>query len=241
MGTAVRNVTSLKAIDGQPLTVIIPAAGEGLRMKSYGPKSLIKLNNHLTLLEYQVKLIRKQFENPTIIVVAGHEFQRVMSHSPSDIIYIENERHATTNVVKSIGLGLRATLTNRVLILYGDLICNTAALKVSLNNESLVFIDTSDTMTENEVGCIINNNYVEHMLYDLPNKWAQIVYLTGKELALFRELAEHPEYERWYGFEALNHIIANNGKLKAVKPKNIKANDIDTSKDLSIAHESIIN
>jgi 2-C-methyl-D-erythritol 4-phosphate cytidylyltransferase len=33
----------IKAEEKDTLTVIIPAAGEGRRMKSYGPKSLIEL------------------------------------------------------------------------------------------------------------------------------------------------------------------------------------------------------
>jgi UDP-N-acetylglucosamine pyrophosphorylase len=52
MTKATRNISPIKNdIDGKELTVIIPAAGEGTRMKSYGPKSLIKIGKNLTILE----------------------------------------------------------------------------------------------------------------------------------------------------------------------------------------------
>lgn len=236
MSRAIRNVVPLKGASIEPLTIIIPTAGEGSRMKAYGTKSLIKIKDNLTILEYQVQLVRRQFGvNVTIIVVSGFESDKIVAHSPEKIIHIENERYVDTSVVHSIGLGLKATITNRVLIIYGDLVFNHFTLTQPLENKSLLFIDTSNTMTENEAGCIITDDRIENLMYDLPNKWAQITYVTGKELKLLTQYACNPLYEKWLGFELMNLLISKGGRFFKASPPNIATNDIDCSKDITIA------
>ena len=240
MGRATRNIVSLKnGQDLQPLTIIIPGAGQGTRMKSYGPKPLTKIGNS-TIIERQTKLLKEQFPNATIILISGYEAVRVMNNSPEGIIHIENERFASTEVLKSIAIGLRATITNRVLLVYGDLVFNSDTLKYPLKDKSLLFIDTSNTMTEDEVGCTINSkNEVENILYDLTPKWAQISYFVGKELKLLQQLAFNPLNEKLFGFEIINEIINKGGIFTTASPKNIMVNDIDCSKDILIAEKII--
>ena len=237
MSKAIRNVVPIKdTLFSDPLTVIIPTAGEGSRMKTYGTKSLIKLKDDLTILEYQIQLIRKRFgPNITIIVVSGFESDKIIYHSPEKIIHIENERYVDTSIVHSIGLGLKATITNRALIIYGDLVFNYATLSQPLENKSLLFIDTSNTMTDNEVGCIITDDRIENLMYDLPNKWAQIIYLTNKELKLIKQYCYNTLYEKWLGFELINLLISKGGRFFKAAPTNIAVNDIDCSKDITIA------
>jgi choline kinase len=240
MTKAIRNITSVKnSINSKNLTIIIPSAGEGSRMKTHGAKSLIKLTPTQTILDYQVYLIRQIFPDSTIILISGYESNRVINRSPKNIIHIENERHETTNVVRSIGIGLKATITDNVLIIYGDLVCNKQTLSYPLEKKSVIFVDSSNTMTENEVGCNIVNGNIEWMVYDATNKWAQIIYLTGKELQLLKQICNDVAYEKTLGFEAINEIINKGGKFKAAIPEGIKANDVDCSKDLYIA-QSII-
>ena len=53
------------------IDIIIPCAGLGKRMKSYGPKPLIKIKDNKTILDNQLKIIKKFFPNPNIIMVCG--------------------------------------------------------------------------------------------------------------------------------------------------------------------------
>ena len=50
------------------VSVIIPAAGMGRRMKSYGPKPLIKIGNS-TIIKNQVSLLKSYIPNSNIILV----------------------------------------------------------------------------------------------------------------------------------------------------------------------------
>ena len=112
-----------------------------------------------------------------------------MNHSPDNIIKIENEKYYENNVVRSISIGLRAAKDNQyVLIIFGDILLNMKALDLINQNESSIVI--SNHMSENEVGCNINSKgYLEYMMFDLPNKWGHIIYLTNKELDLFKKIA----------------------------------------------------
>ena len=74
MSAASRNVVKAKEqqVDqkGEDLSVVIPAAGIGRRMKSHGPKSLIHIKDS-SIIERQIKLVHKYYPESEIIVVVG--------------------------------------------------------------------------------------------------------------------------------------------------------------------------
>jgi choline kinase len=239
MSKAIRNIQPLKLSSPQDkISIIIPAAGEGTRMKSYGAKSLIKLTPNLNILQHQLSVIQKTIPEYELIFITGHEANKVFGYLPLGVIGIENEKYKETNVVRSIAMGLRAISTNRVLIIYGDLVFNSTTLRVPLEHYSLLWA-APNIMTEDEVGCVVADGFVEHMIYELPNKWAQIMYLTGNELQTFKEMVFNPANSNKFGFEIINETINKHGKFKAVSPKNMKINDVDTSKDIAIVRDII--
>lgn len=213
-------------------SIIIPAAGMGKRMKSYGPKSLIKVDDNNTILDRQISIIRYTFNNPEIILVGGFEFEKIQKHTKNKRLkLVKNEDFETTNVMSSIKIGLSHASYNDIIIIYGDLVFNTNCLKAPFGSYSIALLDNS-YMSDDEVGCIIQDKEIRNMMYDLPNKWAQIVYLTGNELDLLKQICQNSKYDAYFGFEILNIIINSGGNIKSYLPKNSKVTDIDTSKDL---------
>jgi choline kinase len=104
------------------LHVLIPAAGLGRRMKSYGPKALINLQGE-TLIERQIRLVREAFPRVKITVVAGFEAHRLREVLPKDVRLVLNPYYETTNVAYSVSIGLRTIPpTVPVLVVYGDLV-----------------------------------------------------------------------------------------------------------------------
>ena len=128
-------------------------------------------------------------------------------------------------------MGLRAC-QNDVLIVYGDLVFNEHALAtIYLNDSSILFGE--DIMGEREVGCILNKkNAIENMMYDLPTKWGQIAFFRGRELKILKEICWNPDNYNMFGFEAINNVVANGGKMLGCTDKKAKIIDIDTNKDL---------
>ena len=218
--------------------VIIPSAGIGRRMKSYGCKSLLSIKDK-RLIDIQLEYINSRFVRNEIILITGFDSERLMNYSPEDIIKIENEKYYENNVIRSISMGLRAIKDNRhVLIVLGDVLLNQKALELIDHNESSIII--SNHMSENEVGCNINGKgLLEYMMFDLPNKWGHIIYLTGKELDLFKKNAWSKNKDKKFCFEIINDIVNQGGRIKCIIDNNIKVMDIDTSKDLQKAQEFI--
>lgn len=226
------SIKYIKDIDQKtPIDIIIPAAGLGKRMKSYGPKPLIKIKKNLRIIDHQIKMIKEVIPNSQIILVCGFESQALMDNTPDHIIKVENEMFCETNVVRSIGMGLRAS-RREVLIIYGDLIFNTACLENLNYNKSSIIVG-NNIMKNSEVGCVVNRKEkVENLMYDLEEKWGQMIFLKGRELAQFKEVCWNPDNYRMFGFEALNEVIEKGGLINACYHDDMRAVDIDSSKDL---------
>lgn len=229
----------IKNIDQPPeIDVVIPAAGMGRRMKSYGPKSLINIKGAETVIGNQVKIIKKIIPSANIILVCGFQAIQLMNATPSDIVKVENEKYEETNVIRSVGMGLRASKRD-VLIVYGDLVFNEFALQAMNLNRSSVLVG-EDIMDPSEIGCTYSpKQELEHMMYDLPVKWGQMVFLKSRELEIFKEICWNPNNYNMFGFEAINKVVASGGTFKICEHKKAKVIDIDTSKDIERLHKII--
>ena len=81
--------------------------------------------------------------------------------------------------------------------------------------------------------------YLEYMMFDLENKWGHIIYLTSKELTIFKKIIWNKQNEKKFCFEIINDVLSQGGKFKCIINKDIRVMDIDTSKDLNKAQEFI--
>ena len=220
--------------DKRQTSIIIPCAGMGSRMKSYGPKALINIRNNLTIFENQVRHINKYFSKPQIILVTGFGHDKIIKKIDEDKFdIVHNHNWENTNVCKSIGLGLSNAKYNNVLIIYGDLVFNGWTLRVPFGNQSMLLMENEEGfMKKEEVGCVCHDNIIENVMYGLENKWAQIGYFTNKELNMLKEYSSKKENEQCYGFEAINNIISEGGTFQGFSPHRMKITDVDSSRDL---------
>lgn len=216
------------------LSIIIPAAGMGRRMKSYGPKPLVELTPAETVIGRQQNILKKEYPDSEIIVVVGYEADTIVKYLRPDVKSVENENYETTNVVRSLGMALRAVTHDRVLIVYGDLVFNKSAVRIT-EGRTVAVVDSKGRMTDEEVGVTIVGSRITRFSYDLEKKWGQIVYLTGRELEMFKRVTWNRDYSKWFGFEALNKVIELGGNIRAVEPRRMKIAEIDTSKDIETA------
>ena len=122
--TAVKKRPST-TIENNDLSVIIPAAGTGHRMKSYGPKCLLPISTTQTIIENIIKNVKKVYPNSEITTVVGFEADRVIKTIPKGVRIIENQFYSETNVVESLRLALNSITNTIVLKIYCDLIFNT--------------------------------------------------------------------------------------------------------------------
>ena len=236
-----KHIKKIHPVGGnEEISIIIPAAGLGRRMKSRGPKPLIKIKPNVSILDNQIFNIQNAFTRPEIVLVCGFEADKVMNDAPDNLIKVENEFYEDTNVARSIGIALRALSTpERVLIIYGDLVFDEKALEVLDYGSSSLFT-VGDFIGEEEVGCIVNQKGgLENMMYDLPDKWSQIAYFEGRELEYLKQIVWNRNNSRLFGFEVINKIVERGGRFKCEQANGVKVVDIDTSKDIQKARQII--
>lgn len=217
----------------KPISIIIPAAGMGYRMKSYGPKALIKLNKRYTIIERQIRILKKNYPESEIFVVVGFESEKIIAAlSRYSVKFIFNPIHEETNVLYSIGLAIMAASCDEVLIVYGDLIFNHSAVK-GLRGNSKIIIDANGFMKKEEVGVVVSSDgCVTNMSFGIDSKWSQIAYLKDKELEIFKDVSTKNECKNWFGYEGINYVIDNGGRIESLSQKLMKIFEVDGVKDL---------
>ena len=212
--------------------MIIPVAGMGHRMKSYGPKCLLQANQKETILEKTISNIKREYPLSDIIVVAGFESNKVISSLPHYVRIVENSSFEETNIVESIRLGINAAANKKLLIVYGDLIFNVYSIRDLTNNGTCVIIDSKSRFKDDEVGVTIVKDKVTTFAYGLEKKWSQIAYFEGEDFDMLKKLCSNKKRSRLYPFEIFNMMIESGVKIKAVEPKRMTIKEIDSLKDL---------
>lgn len=224
-------------IHNEKISVIIPAAGAGKRMKYVGSKALIDIpNTNEVLIERQIRLVIESYPNAEFIITLGFNADKIYKFLKKKypVRFVLNNQYETTNVVHSIALGLYSSITDKILIIYGDLIFNRETIYNIVSTKSQTIIDTKNRLNDDTVGTIFNTNdgLISNFAYDIANKWGQIVFLQGKELHLFEQFAMNSDCNNWYGYELLNKVIEKGGNISAIEPTNMRLVEIDTPKDI---------
>jgi choline kinase len=204
-------------------------------MKSYGPKALIRLGFE-TVIERQLRLLRSCYPQARFIVVAGFEADRVRKTLPDDVCVLINPDYETTNVARSIEIGLRQCVSDSpALIVYGDLVFNRQTVSGLPLDRSSAILDLSGPGREQEVGINVVGGDVMCFSFGLPQKWAHVCLLTDSEKQLFLHAAQASHRSRFFGYEILNSVLDSGGTLEAISPAGMRLVEIDSSKDIGRA------
>ncbi len=222
------------------MSIIILAAGEGKRMKSYGVRSLISVGG-MSIIDRQLTLIGDAYPSVEIVVVAGFEANKLRSSLPSTVRVVENENYTITGAVRSLHLAFGVTQGNIIGIIHGDLVFNKYALPPVIK-ESMIIVDKQNgLMKTDEIGCILSHHEEVEKFDAIHNlKWGQIAFLMGRELELCKKFAANPDKFNHPSYQVLDNIVCgprgvHQGKLKAISDPKIKITDVDMVKDLEIA------
>jgi choline kinase len=220
---------------GADLTIILPCAGNGRRMKSHGPKSLIQIEGEITVIQKQLKILLGQFPKAEVIVIVGFQADKLIKHLPKNVKIVENEFFEDTSSVRSLALALRVASNTRLLIINGDIIFNNNTIKNLVGNESIVVVDSHNQIAKDKVGVNVIDSYAAHFAYGFQKKWAQIAYITNGEFPIFYNMCCDKDRKRVFIFEIFNNMIDKGAKLKCFEPKTMKVIEIDSFKDIQIA------
>lgn len=213
------------------LSVVVLSSSIGHRMKTYGPKSLLKITESQTVLDLQIQTISMVYPNSEIVLVVGFEADKVIKRTPENVRIVENQLYQTTNTIEEARLALNNVVNDKILIIHGDLLFSCEAIDNLTKDGSCAVVDSHNQIAEDEVGVTVVDGNATVFSYGISRKWCQIVYLCGKELKYFKSFCCDREKRKLYVYEGLNSILDKNGIIKAIEPKDMSIVKIDSAKD----------
>tara|TARA_Y100001970_G_C14251329_1_gene872111 strand:- start:1647 stop:2198 length:552 start_codon:yes stop_codon:yes gene_type:complete len=174
------------------------------------------------------------FVKPNILVGVGVESQKIMKRFSGQVSFVENQLYETTGSFETLRLLVNASTDDSILLVHGDLYFNSDILETADFSKSFVVLDTTNSIADREVGMTMVNEKVSILSYGLKDKWAQMAFFTGKELAMLRQLCykANQESKSLLTFEIINSIINKGGSFKVHKPNKTFIVEIDCMKDI---------
>lgn len=215
------------------ISVAILSAGCGSKIKSYEPRSLLKIKNEGFLIDCQLDIISNFFVKPEIITVVGCHANKVIKKIKGKCRIVENQIHEDTNASESMRLAFNNSTMSNFMFVHGDILFDANCLNAEYAN-SFIIVDSKKMIGENEIGVTIVDDKASIMSYGLPIKWAQIAFFTGKELKILGSIFQKFEEKdkKKLSFEIINEVIANGGIFQCYEPNKMKIKEIDTIKDI---------
>jgi len=217
----------------QDIAIAILSAGAGSRIKSYEPRSLLRIGDK-SLIEHQISTIRECFESPEVISVVGYDCERVIKKIKNKTRIVENQLHDQSNASESIRLAFHNTPKQNFMFFHGDLYFNKETLQNLDYKKSFIIIDTSGQIADKEVGVTVSGDKASILSYGLPVKWAQIVYVTGREYRILKNIFQKytlPD-KKLLSFEIVNRMISMGAQFNCHEPEKMSIVEIDRIKDL---------
>jgi hypothetical protein len=202
-------------------------------MKSKGCVGLIKINKNDNLFENQYRTIKEFDPSANIIYVYGFESKKFINfinkHSYAlELLY--NDKYETNNQTFSLSLA-KNFLNNDCFIIFGDnILKKTMFNKFNTKLGSQIFISSG---LDSNIGCIIHNNAIENISFDLDNKLTNIYYVNQVTASRISDLISDQKYHNSFIFEIINKIIDTGTIFKPYfmnKKSNFQKVNYDTNK-----------
>jgi len=199
------------------VSIVLLSENHGYRMKSYGPVSLIKLEDSKTLIEKQIYTILATFENFEIILCVGFEAVKIVNFVKEkfnniNIRIIENQIHYNSNCCESIRLCLANINNDKVIICGGGVLIYPSQLDSINFSESMIIVQNQIDDSNFEIGVIPNaENRVNRLCLGVKTKyWAEILFLQDQNsIDCLLRIVSNTEYKNKFMFEALNELVKN--------------------------------
>jgi choline kinase len=182
------------------------------RMKSKGCCGLIKYNNQ-PIVVHQYKTINKYFPEAKIVYVCGFDSKRLVSyvkkHLPSNIDILYNKNYDKLNYAYSLYLA-KDYLNDDCIILFGDKTFNNIFKGFDTQFGSQIFVNTKQ---KSKLGCIIDENKVYNICYDLDNYLLETYFVCKRDTSLLKTILDNKLNHNCFVFEIINKMIDLNSNI----------------------------
>ncbi len=219
---------------GNNLSIIILATPSPTSNKGLGIKSLIDVCGD-KLINRQISLLKSKYETPEILYVTTEDCLKVYPYLPKSVTYITTPTNEEKSVINTLSHGVRASTKENLLILYGDLIFNKECFDFN-HSQSCVIFETTEA-DKYKIGCNINKGRLEYMMYNLPNRWTEILYFTKPLIRPIEQYIHNHDTHTKMMSELVNFLIYKDLPIMAEYPNNSKCFYNDFAKYILLAEE----
>ncbi len=206
------------------MTYIFMIAGKGSRLQPLtllSPKSMYMLDEHTSVFQRMVMLIRRYDPEATIVAVTGFMHDKV-EQSISGVHFVYNPFYAVTNSMGSLWCAREYLNDNNVVLLNGDIVVSENMMRdiVCQKTERPVMLVDGSIKEGGDYNVQVSNGRIVVMGKDLDTCYGEYVGITkldGETLKPYRteleKMVENGLYTQWFEDVLMQMIFKNNFDL----------------------------
>ncbi len=182
-----------------------------------------------TLLQHQISEILLAFPKVDITVILGFEFDKIYETIRGSARVIENENFSCSTSAHSVNVGLRASKTDHVYIIHGDILFKKEAFQITEKENHTFLLDS--LAGNSKIGIISQDGITRNLSYGLEARWGQMLFLNKEGIELYQEIYKEKKVIKPFLFEMINDLTEF-VKVKCVPVENKLLLEVNTNKDL---------
>lgn len=239
------------------MTYIILSAGKGEKLRPLTlnhPKSLYKLDNHTTVLQKLVRLIRQCDSEAEIVVVVGYMYQQIKHELEDDNVkFVHNPFYSVTGSMGSLWFAKDYLQRENVTIINGDIVTSKELMSDVICQHTdypCILLDSSrrsenkyNVQVQGDMVCVMSKNLTE-----FNGNYASVSKLDAVSSRFLLEqlnlMINDEMYGLFYEDALVQMIFEKNFELYYKDIKDYTWTEVDTVDDLFkaqlIHHKSTI-
>lgn len=225
------------------MKVVILAAGIGSRLGKPHPKPLTMLDNGRTIIQHQIRALRRYLNINDIYAVIGFKKELIMEAVP-ELGFIYNDYFDTTNTAKSLWRALRRMPNEEVLWLNGDVVLDHRVIQRVLASEGSCMAVNSAAVGDEEVKYQLDDNGLIHRVSkDIPRAEAAgealgVNRLARQDVPTVIEMLDRCDDQAYFE-RGLEFATAAGVELHPVDVSGLMCREIDFAGDLQEANAEL--
>ena len=210
------------------LTAIILYTDAPRGSKTKQCRSLCDITKKTTLIEQQIRLLKKNNNQIDIIIVAGKGYKDLdktvknLKYKNVNVVHEQNYTELNQSQIL-IDLIRNKNIKNNILVILGEILFKNTNLK-KISKTTVWLIDKHKDGFN--IHCRQNNSNAEYFFYDIPNEkqWAEIIFLdTASVSAILHNISQNTGTKQLFIFEILNILT---DKYRPINTEIIQYKDI---------------
>lgn len=232
------------------MTYIILAAGKGANLRPLTlkyPKTSYKLNDNLTVIQRNVRAIRKFDKNAEIVVVLGYLADHIKAELEYDNVkFVLNPFYEVTNSISSVWFAREYMERENVTLIHGDVVFDDEIIEQYITKDTqypYVLVDSSkalpgayNVVTKGQKVLVMSNK-LEHF----DAKYGCVTKLDAVSARLAKQeidsMVNSNMYDQYFEDSLVQMIMFHDFELQSIDMNGKMWSEIDSVDDLLYAQE----